>query len=292
MTEVIGLSLVACYGLFVAVDVLPGPHDLVVPIANRLRSGKQGDFGLRLILASPSLRAATIGFTTLTILRMPLVAAVASIAGFKMGQLRGLWRRSLRPIETGDAIASWAELLADDIKAGRGLQQALTRTAPRVRRVIKPAADDLLRRAEDRPLPQALSGLDDDLDHPCGDLLAVALDLAASGETQDVSRPLRMVATRSRLLSEKLASADAKRAGARKAARTVLWSFGVVCPGPLIVLRSSMGWYSTPTGQVFLAIVAATVVWALLRLSTLAALRVPPRVLSSGPAEVSAQEVQ
>lgn len=277
-TEVAVLTAIGGYGALLALRLATLPEGLAQRGRVAFDRARRRDGSVR-FRHLPWVRAALSASAAAVVLGIPVAVAAAAFVGWYLPQFQGLWGRSRAPIERGDAVAGWAEMLADSLDAGRSIDDAVVSTARRVGLALRPSTDALLARLESRrSLRRAVEGLDEDIDHPCGDLLVAFLSLAAARSAANLSPALRIVAARSRLLSEKLASVDAKRAGARKAVRIVLAVFVVVSAVVAGVLRPFADWYATGTGQMVLAAVLAAVLWSLLRLASLAELRAPERV--------------
>src|SRR3546814_18430927 len=85
-----------------------------------------------------------------------------------------------------EAIASWTEMIRDSIVAASGLEEAIVATAPVAPTPIASEVRTLVRRLENQRLPDALATFGEDLDHPTGDPVVVALVIDDRSEAHNL----------------------------------------------------------------------------------------------------------
>lgn len=167
-------------------------------------------------------------------------------------------------IERLEAMAEWTRGLAGILSAGVGLEQALVAMLRSTPPAIAAEVRALVGRLQARwPAEDALRAFADDLDDPTGDLVAAYLMLG-------VRRRGGSLATVLESLAESVAEdvgarrqIEAERAKPRGAMRWV----AIITAGGLafFTLSGSMAGYSSPLGQLVLAVLlglyAATLVW-------------------------------
>lgn len=224
-------------------------------------------------------RAIAGGLLLLLLTRWPVAAIAGVVLGWASPDLFGGTRARLAGIARTEAIATWTEMLRDTIGAAHGLESAIaatTETAPEpIREVVRSLTADLRR----EPISAALQRFAIRLAHPISDLVVAALSTAASGSVRDLADLLGTLAASARDEASMQLRVDAGRARMRTAVRviaavTVVTVVGLTMLNPLYVRG-----YSTPLGQVVLALIV--VVWggSLWWLQTMARFQAPERFL-------------
>lgn len=224
-------------------------------------------------------RAIAGGLLLLLLARWPVAAIAGVVLGWTSPDLFGGTRARLAGIARTEAIATWTEMLRDTIGAAHGLESAIaatTETAPEpIRDEVRSLTADLRR----EPISAALQRFAIRLAHPISDLVVAALSTAASGSVRDLADLLGTLAASARDEASMQLRVDAGRARMRTAVRviaavTVVTVVGLTMLNPLYVRG-----YSTPLGQVVLALIV--VVWggSLWWLQTMARFQAPERFL-------------
>ena len=175
-----------------------------------------------------------------------------------------------------DAIAAWTEMLRDAVASGRGIQEAISLTAPLAPEALREATLTLRARSVRGPLGPALHAFADQVADPMADLVAATLILAATSEVRELAELLGSLARTTRQRAALRLVAEAGRAGMRTTARAV-GALTVTMLAALVVLQPSyLAPYSTPVGQIVGAAAAAWFglgFWGLSRLGRPAAPR-------------------
>ena len=92
------------------------------------------------------------------------------------------------------AIASWTEMIRDNMAGAAGLEQALMATADVAPKPIQAEIRRFSSHLEDASIGDALASLGDDLNHPSADLVVASLVNAARMEARDLGPLLSRLA--------------------------------------------------------------------------------------------------
>ena len=235
-----------------------------------------GTTGLRIAAAVAA--AATVGLWT----RWPVAAALAAAAAWTVPPLLTGTSRHKQELRRLDAIAKWTESLRGALQAGAGLEHALTATATTAPEPIRDQVGALAEaiRAGVR-LPDALDAFADDLDHPDGDRVVAALRLAATGRARSLADQLAVLAHAARDQAAARLRIDAQWATTRTSVRMIVAATLVMIGAQLLFNRGFLDPYTSPAGQLVLAIAGG--MWAIgfAWLHRLAQIRPLPRILHS-----------
>lgn len=197
-----------------------------------------------------------LGVVTLVVTRWPVAAAGTALAGWFVplpGQRGGRARADART----EAIALWTEMLRDAAGTSRGIEGMLTATANSAPGPIRPEVQHMARRLEYEPLEVALDGLAEELSHPIGDLVVTALRLAASAGSKRVRLVLDDLAISAHQEAGMHRRVDVARQRPRTSMQLVAVIGGLFIAGLMLFARTYLAPYSSPLGQVVLAIVVA-----------------------------------
>lgn len=184
------------------------------------------------------------------------VAAAATLGLVVYGK-RLVGGRSERAatIARTQAIASWTEMIRDNMAGAAGLEQALMATGPVAPAAIAPEVKRFARRLEEFPLPEALGLLGDELDHPSADLVVAALTNAARMQSRDLGGLLSRLAESIRGDVRMRLRAEVGRARIRTSARIVIGVTVFTVVFMYSFSRPLLDVYDTPLGQVWLLVV-------------------------------------
>lgn len=219
------------------------------------------------------------GLLLLLATRWP-VAAVAGVAlGWASPDLFGGTRVRQAGIARTEAIATWTEMLRDTIGAAHGLESAIAATQGTAPEAIRDEVRALTADLRREPIGTALQRFAIRLAHPISDLVVAALSTAASGSVRDLADLLGTLASSARDEASMQLRVDAGRARMRTAVRviaavTVVTVVGLTMLNPLYVRG-----YSTPLGQVVLALIVLVWGGSLWWLQTMARFQAPERFL-------------
>lgn len=173
-------------------------------------------------------------------------------------------------IDKLEALEEWTRALAGVLTVGVGLEQALTATLRSTPEAIKPEVSALVARLRARvSTEQALRMFADDLDDATGDLVAANLILGARRRGQGLAAVLQALAESVAEDVKGRRAIEADRAKPRTTARWVT-VITVSVLGVLAMTGSYVAPYSTPLGQLILAVLLAAYVALLLWMRSMA----------------------
>jgi Flp pilus assembly protein TadB len=205
----------------------------------------------------------------------PVAAVLAGAGAFALPTLfRGVKDRT-RQVARTEAIAGWAEMLRDTLSAAAGLEQAIVATAAVAPLAIRPEVAALSDRLARQRLVPALRSFATDLADPTGDLVVVALVLAAGHEARRLSELLGSLAGAARDQAAMQLRIEAGRARIRTSTRVVVGSTLAFAAGLILLNRSYLSPFGTPLGQAVLAVIGllfGSAFWWLARLGRPASL--------------------
>ncbi|MDX6310284.1 MAG: hypothetical protein QOI06_3330 [Nocardioidaceae bacterium] len=226
--------------------------------------------------------AVAVGLAALVLTRWPLAGITAAVIVFLWPRLFGGGAVGRRQLEKTEALATWTESLRDTATAAAGLEQAIPATVGAAHALLRAPVRELAARLEGRvPLPEALARFADDVDDPAADMVVAALSLNARQRAGGLERILTALAASSRAELEMRRKVEHERRALRRQAQRI--AFAVV---GFIVLQAifSRGWvepYSTPLGQLVLAILAVVFLTSFVRMRSLSNAEAEPRFLTS-----------
>jgi Flp pilus assembly protein TadB len=206
--------------------------------------------------------------TALAVPGLPYFFGAAAIAKRRIDELQGL--------------EEWVRRLADSMAAGAMPVQTIIATAAHAPAAIK---DPAARLAASLSSPrgdqqQALRRFADDIDDPLGDMVVIALGIAATAPSARTPDMLRVLA---RQLADDVAARrriETDRAEPRSEARTIV-IVQILFVVAVAAFTSYATVYGTATGQLVMAVLAAIVIGALVMLRRLSITPSQPRLLST-----------
>jgi len=221
--------------------------------------------------------AAFAGIATFMITGWP-VAAVAAFVGVISGP-RAMSGRAARAdmIARTEAIASWAELIRDNMAGAAGLEQALLASAEVCPQAIANEVGRFVRRLDHEPLGDALAALGNDLNHPSSDLIVAALANAARMEGRDIGALLSRLADSTRADVRMRLRVEVGRARIRTSARIVIGVTAFTMLFLYVFSRSLLNAYDTTAGQLWLVVVFAIFALGLWLMNAYGQIEMPER---------------
>ena len=220
-----------------------------------------------------------------------LVATRWVVAGVGVALLAYSWRSlsgagsERAAIARLEGLATWTESLRDTIAGAVGLEQAI----PSSTRIAAPAIREPLLRLVDRlhtrmPMPDALRLFAGDLDDPSADLIIAALIINSRLRGPGLRDLLGALSRSVREELDMRRKVSAERRSTRRSVQIVI----LVSVGMAIVLafvdRSFLAPYSTPFGQLVLALIAVLYGLGIWWLRRLARFESPQRMLGDSAA--------
>jgi Flp pilus assembly protein TadB len=211
----------------------------------------------------------------------PVAALLAAAGGYALPTLLAGRGERTRQVARTEAIAGWAEMLRDTLSAAAGLEQAILATAPVAPAPIRTEVLGLAERlGSDRLIP-ALRQFATELADPTGDLVVAALVLASGNEARRLAELLSSLAAAARDQAAMQMRIEAGRARIRTSSRVVVGATVTFAGGLIILNRSFLSPFGTPTGQFMLGVIGLLFAGAFVWLSRLGRPTVPERFLAA-----------
>ena len=242
--------------------------------------------GQRLLarLGRRTIVAIGVGLLTLLVTSWPVAAVAAGGLVLAWRSLFGGARLERAATARVEGLALWAESLRDTIAGAVGLEQAIPATVYASSDAIRPALTMLVDRLRVRvPLPVALRRLADDLDDPSADLVVAALILNAKLRGPGLREVLTSLSDAARADLDMRQRVAAGRSSTRRSAQIVM-VFSIAVIALLTVLNPKyVAPYSSPMGQVVLALVVLCFAGGFMWMKRLSGVDVPDRFLVAAP---------
>lgn len=193
------------------------------------------------------------------------VATLVAVAGWPRLRLGGSTEEE---IEKTKAIATWTEMIRDNMAAAAGLEQALVASAEYAPQEIEKEIALFVRSLDHTNLEDALSRLGTELNHPAADMVIVSLTNAARMQASDLGPLLSRLSATTRddvrlrqrvgIESAKIKTSARIVCGITFGVAVMLWLFN-----PALVAA-----YDTFDGQIMLVVILAVFAtggWAIRR---------------------------
>ncbi|GAA2001408.1 type II secretion system F family protein [Catenulispora subtropica] len=191
-----------------------------------------------------------------------------------------------------EAIASWAELLRDTLSAAAGLEQSILASATAVPAPIREQVQSLAGRLRaGATMEESLKAFAAELADPTADLIIAALLLASRSQARNLPEVLGSLAEATRAQAALRLRTAADRARTRTSVRMITAVVMAMAFGLIMLNRSFLAPYDTPTGQLVLLLVASLFGSALMWLNKMGAGKAPARFLTrlDGPAAAASR---
>jgi Flp pilus assembly protein TadB len=218
----------------------------------------------------------------LLVTRWPVAALAGALLGFFGRSLFGGAAHSRAEIAKLEALASWTESLRDTIAGAVGLEQAIPATYNAAGPALKRPLGLLIDRLRTRePLPDALMKFADDLADTSADLIVAALVLNARLRGPGLRDVLSSLSIAAREELDVRGRIEAGRKSIRRSVQIIVGLTMAIVLGLTLLNRRYVAPYSTPGGQIALAVVFAIFAAGFLWLRRLAQFEVPERFLTT-----------
>lgn len=225
--------------------------------------------------------ALAVGGVVLIVTRWPLAGLAAGMVVTLWPHLYGggaVGRRQLGKIE---AIASWTESLRDTSSAASGLEQAIPATVSTAPALLRGPVRDLAARLDGRvPLPEALARFAEDVDDPSADMVVAALLLNSRQRAGGLERILTSLAESARTELEMRRKVEHERRALRRQAQRIALTVLAFAALQAVFARDWVRPYSTPGGQLVLAVLLTLFIAAFARMKSLSATEAESRFLA------------
>jgi Flp pilus assembly protein TadB len=247
-------------------------------VLDRWRSRWSRRTGYRLAAAAAVVVA--VGMLT----RWPIAAILGGLLAWAAPTLLGSGRAEEQAVARLEAIASWTEALRGSLRSYAGIEQAVRDTASLAKPPIAAQVAGLSTAlSAGVRLPDALSAFKSDVDHNAADLVATSLRRAAGSHAGNLASQLGWLAQAVRDRVAAVQRVETARTETKTSARLVIIIVVAVGVGLYVLNRPLLEPYSSPAGQVVLAVVGGIWVTSAAWLHRLTRIPEPTRVLRDGP---------
>lgn len=186
-------------------------------------------------------------------------------------------RQTKQEIERTQAIATWTEMIRDNIAGAAGLEQALLSTADIAPAPIAKEVKAFANRLDGMTLTEALVHLGRELQHPAADLVVVSLANASRMEGRDLGPLLSRLAESIRADVRMRLRVEVGRARIRTSSKIVLAVTIFTVAMVYFTSRDLLAVYDTTGGQLWLLAVFALFLASLWMMNHYAEVRLPER---------------
>lgn len=217
------------------------------------------------------------GMVALAITRWIGAGIGVALLGLTMPWFFGEGKLTKGDVERTQAIATWAEMIRDNMAGAAGLEQALLATAdiapPPIAREVRAFANHL----EGRPIGDALVHLGDQLQHPAADLVVVSLANASRMEGRDLGPLLTRLAESIRADVRMRLRVQVGRTRIQTSSKIVLAVIAFTVAFIYFTSRDLLSVYDTPLGQLWLLGIFALFIVSLALMRYFAQIQMPER---------------
>ncbi|GAA1370210.1 type II secretion system F family protein [Catellatospora chokoriensis] len=243
------LGAVTGLGLALAMAALLAPSASVPPPRRAALTQQQ------LIRMAVALAAAVlVGAVT----RWPVGALLSALAVYALPVALGGDRGARQALARTEAVATWAEMLRDNLSAATGLEQTIVLTAPYVPEAIRPQVADLAAAVRlGQRLPAALDVLRERIDDRTGRLVVRALSQASQRQSRQLAELLTELAGRARSRASLRLRIAPGHARIRTNARIIVGFTLAMAAGLALARPAFLAPYDDALGQLVLLVVGA-----------------------------------
>lgn len=182
-------------------------------------------------------------------------------------------------LERTEAIATWTEMIRDNMAGAAGLEQAIISSARLAPIAIRPEIGRFVNRIEDSSLSDSLADLGDDLDHRSADLVIAALSNAARMESRDVGDLLARLSESIRSDVRMRLRIETSRSSIRTSARMVIGVTAFTVLFLFLFANDLLDAYDSLGGQVWMALVLCVFSLSAFLLRGLSDIEMPDRFI-------------
>ena len=224
--------------------------------------------------------AAGVGLLVAVLTRWPVAAVATAAVIYLWPSMFGARRLAAAQVESIEALATWTESLRDSIAGSVGLEDAIRHSLHAAPPVLQPALQRLDGRLRVQiPLTQALAAYAEEFEDSSADLVVAALILNSRLRGPGLVATLTALAAAARDEVDLRRRIEEGRKTLRRTALIIVAVTGMFAGGLAVFSRDYVAPYSTPTGQVMLAVVLAVFAAGLIWIKSAANLQPPARFL-------------
>lgn len=212
--------------------------------------------------------------------RWPVAAGAAAAVIYLWPTMFGGGKTATGQVERVEALATWTESLRDSIAGSVGLEDAIRHSLTAAPPLLQPA----LQRLEGRlrvqiPLTQALAAFAEEFEDSSADLVVAALILNSKLRGPGLVATLTALASAAREEVDMRRRIEEGRKSLRRTALIIVGATAIFAGGMAVFSRDYVAPYSTPLGQLMLAVVLSVFAGGLMWIRSAANLRPPERFL-------------
>ncbi|MGL5826819.1 MAG: type II secretion system F family protein [Nocardioides sp.] len=214
------------------------------------------------------------------ITRWPVAAGAAATVIYLWPTMFGAGKAAAGQVERIEALATWTESLRDSIAGSVGLEDAIRHTQAAAPPILRPSLQRLDGRLRVQiPLTQALAAFAEEFEDSSADLVVAALILNSKLRGPGLVATLTALATAAREEIDMRRRIEEGRKSLRRTALIIVGATATFAGGMAVFSRDYVAPYSTPLGQLMLAVVLAVFAVGLMWIRSAANLRPPERFL-------------
>ena len=219
-------------------------------------------------------------FLVAALTRWPVAAGATVAVIYLWPTMFGGSRSATGQVERVEALATWTESLRDSIAGSVGLEDAIRHSLTAAPLVLHPA----LQRLEGRlrvqiPLTQALAAFAEEFEDSSADLVVAALILNSKLRGPGLVATLTALASAAREEVDMRRRIEEGRKSLRRTALIIVGATAIFAGAMAVFSRDYVAPYSTPLGQLMLAVVLSVFGGGLMWIRSAANLRPPERFL-------------
>jgi len=218
-----------------------------------------------------------IGVLVYLVTNWPVAAVGAAVATLLTPRGFLARRDQVSYVERTNAIASWTEMIRDNMAGAAGLEQALQASVQVAPEVLSEELQRFGRNLDRMSLVDSLHTLGDDLQHPSADLVVAALANAAVMEARELGPLLGRLADATRADTRMRERVEVGRARIRTSARIVVVTTVVTILVLWIFAGDILSAYDSLSGQIWMCVVALVFVAGGIALHQFSQFDVPDR---------------
>ena len=212
--------------------------------------------------------------------RWPVAAGATAAVIYLWPSMFGGSRTATGQVERVEALATWTESLRDSIAGSVGLEDAIRHSTTAAPAVLQPALQRLEGRVRVQiPLTQALAAFAEEFEDSSADLVVAALILNSKLRGPGLVATLSALATAAREEVDMRRRIEEGRKSLRRTALIIVGATAIFAGGMAVFSRDYVAPYSTPLGQLMLAVVLSVFAGGLMWIRSAANLRPPERFL-------------
>jgi len=224
--------------------------------------------------------AVVAGVLVAVVTRWPVAAGATMAMIYLWPTMFGGGRAAAGQVERLEALATWTESLRDSIAGSIGLEEAIGHSLTAAPPVLKPALQRLVGRLRVQiPLPHALAAYAEEFEDSSADLVVAALILNSKLRGSGLVATLSALATAAREEIDMRRRIEEGRKSLRRTAMIIVGATGLFAGGLTVLSRDYVAPYSTPFGQVMLAVVLSVFAGGLMWIRSAANIQPPERFL-------------